>query len=83
MARKYTLGERAIIYSSIAGGATYDEVNQALAKEQQRTGLEPRIVPEASYKMVKNKYLPKLGLGGLWKQISTPQSLGELTKEKK
>lgn len=83
MARKYTLGERAIIYSSIAGGATYDEVNQALAKEQQRTGLEPRIVPQASYDMVKNKYIPKLGLGGLWKQIHNPQSLGDLAIEKK
>ena len=78
MARKYTLGERAIIYSAIAGGATHQEVNDALAREQQRTGMEPRTVPEASYRMVKDKYLPKLGMKGLWEQIENPRTIAQV-----
>ena len=83
MARKYTLGERAIIYSSIAGGCTYEEVNEALSKEQKRTGLESRIVPRASYDMVKNKYIPQLGLKGLWQQIHNPKSIGQTLNDQK
>ena len=76
--RKYTLGERAIIYSAIAGGATLDEVNDALRKEQIKTGMSSRTVPEASYRMVKDKYLPKLGLKGLWKQVQNPRTIAQV-----
>ena len=69
--RQYTLGERAIIYSAIAGGATRGEINEALLKEQSRTGMSPRTVPESSYLMVKHTYLPRIGFKGLWDQIQT------------
>ena len=81
MARKYTLGERAIIYSAVAGGVSLKDINETLIGEQQKQGLTLRTMPESSYKMVKNKYIPKLGLDGLWKQIHKPQSLGDLTKK--
>ena len=76
--RQYTLGERAIIYSAIAGGATRNEVNNALLKEQSRTGMSSRTVPESSYLMVKNKYLPRLGLKGLWDQIQSPKTIAQV-----
>ena len=82
MARHYTLAERAIIYTSIASGLSFEEVNQTLKQEQQRLKLEPREMPESSYIMVKDKYIPKLGLKGLWKQIEKPQSLGSVSKSK-
>ena len=76
--RKYTLGERAIIYSAIAGGASLNEVNEALRQEQSRTGMTARTVPEASYRMVKDKYLPKLGLKGLWGQVQNPRTIAQV-----
>ena len=81
--RQYTLGERAIIYSAIAGGATRNEVNEALLKEQSRTGMGSRTVPESSYLMVKNKYLPRLGLKGLWEQVRNPKTISQVINDTK
>lgn len=83
MARKYTLGERSIIYSAIAGGASHEEVNEALATEQERTGLTQRTVPWSSYLMVKTKYLPKLDSKGLWQQIQNPKTIAQVIKDNK
>jgi hypothetical protein len=78
--RKYTLGERAIIYSAIAGGASLKEVNYALSQEQHKTGMSTRTVPKSSYLMVKNRYLPELGLKGLWTQIKNPKTIAQVIK---
>lgn len=79
--RRYTLGERAIIYTAIAGGLTLEELNAEVAVYQFNNNLSPRAVPESSYKMVKEKYLPKLGLKGMWEQVRNPKSLGGLNDE--
>lgn len=76
--RNYTLGERAIIYTAIAGGLTLEEVNKELEDHQNKQRMLPRSVPESSYKMVKEKYLPKIGIKGMWEQIRNPKSLGGL-----
>ena len=89
---RYTLGERAIIYSSIAGGATLDEVNDYLRQEQTTTGMIPKRLPESSYIIIRDKYLTKMKLrtkvfnenvtgqnmAKMWSQIKSPKSLGGL-----
>lgn len=79
--RNYTIGERAIIYTAIAGGLSLEEVNRELGLYQHEQGMSPRRVPESSYKMIKEKYLPKIGIKGMWSQISSPKSLGGLENE--
>lgn len=81
MARNYTLGERAIIYSAIAGGATREEINTFLMSEQKKYRLSLRTMPKSSYDMVKSKYLPKMSKTDLWKQIHSPKAIGQLNKE--
>ena len=79
--RNYTLGERAIIYTAIAGGLSLEEVNRELGMYQHDYKIPLRQVPESSYKMIKEKYLPKIGIKGMWKQISSPKSLGGLEND--
>ena len=81
--RQYTLGERAIIYSAIAGGATLKELNEAMLKEQARTGMSQRTVPESSYLMVKNRYIPALGADKIWEQISNPSTIAQVLEKNK
>lgn len=79
--RNYTLGERAIIYTAIAGGLTLEELNAELARHQSKQNLSPRSVPASSYNMVKEKYLPKIKMKTMWEQIRNPKSLGGLNDE--
>lgn len=72
--RNYTLGERAIIYIAIQDGASLEEINEALLKEQTKTKMSKRELPISSYDMVKKSYL-KLP-GTLWEKITKPKSLG-------
>ena len=79
--RNYTKGERAIIYAAVAAGATIDEVNDALADEQQVTGMSARVLPQSSYDMVKNKYLGSITTTkDLWEAINNPKPIGNLNK---
>lgn len=80
--RNYTKGERAMIYLAIAAGDSLDEVNAVLATEQQRTGMSPREVPQASYDMVKKQYLDKATIQEIWKQVMHPKSIGEFNGKK-
>ena len=81
--RNYTKGERALIYLAIAAGDSLEEVNKALAVEQQRTGMSPREVPQSSYDMVKKQYLNKATIKDIWKQVMHPKSIGEFNNGKK
>jgi hypothetical protein len=76
--RNYTKGERAIIYTAIAAGATVEEVNNALADEQQVTGMTPRDIPQSSYDMVKKRYLGTIvTTKDLWEAINNPKPIGK------
>jgi hypothetical protein len=56
--RNLTLTERSILFDMVREGAPRDEVNTVLDEWQWRNGLEPREIPESSYKLVRDRYLP-------------------------
>lgn len=56
--RNLTLAERSILFEMVRDGADLMEVNTVLDEWQWRNGLTPREVPDSSYRLVRDRYLP-------------------------
>jgi len=58
--RNFTPDERAIMLRVITQDGTLDDVNAQLTKHQESEGLSNRLMPIASYMMMKNSYVQHL-----------------------
>lgn len=56
--RNFKIEERKIIYQMVVNGASLVDINLALDQYQKANLLSYREIPESSYKMMQNTYLP-------------------------
>jgi hypothetical protein len=81
--RNWTVEERLVIYLMVREGESLTTLNSALASHQSTIGLSPRTVPESSFNMMKNAYLPHLhDVGTLAELVRRPRPMGRLTRKK-
>jgi hypothetical protein len=85
--RNYTAGERAVCTLGVLSGKSLMEINEQLRVDSERSNGTLRLLPESSYKMLKQRYAPHLALGlgmgplgwdEVWKHITEPKPVGEL-----
>tara|TARA_B100001123_G_C14357108_1_gene649437 strand:- start:74 stop:319 length:246 start_codon:yes stop_codon:yes gene_type:complete len=77
--RNYTKAERALIYMGVLAGKSNSEINEVLVKDQQKIGMEVRMLPESSYDMLRNQYLIHIGNPvKAWEHIKHPKPIGQL-----
>lgn len=82
--RNWTVEERLVIYLMVREGESLNTLNNALASHQSTIGLSPRTVPESSFNMMKNAYLPHLyDVGMLAELVRKPRPMGRLIRSKK
>lgn len=95
MPRNYTKAERALIYLGILSHQTRETINHWLAESQNKLGVEPRLMPESSYKMVRDRYLPALtcdihdlktlkpaNIEAVWDQVVNPKCISDVLETK-
>jgi len=81
--RNWTVEERLVIYLMIREGESLTRLNQTLAAHQSATSLSPRSVPESSYNMMQNAYMPHLhDVDTLAELARRPRPMGRLTRPK-
>lgn len=82
--RNWTVEERLVIYLMVREGESLPTLNKALASHQATVGLSHREVPESSFNMMKNAYLPHLhDVGTLAELVRKPRPMGRLVRSKK
>lgn len=79
MTRNYTEAERALLLLGVAAGASLEEINRLLEKDQKKKNSPTRLMPKSSYDMVKDVYgVAQWTPQQLWEQVLTPRSVSDL-----